>query len=126
MVRTYSKQQACPIARALGIIGDRWTLLLVRDLHRGHSRFADLLVTLNGISPTVLSDRLQLLEHEGLVTRSFYSEHPPRAEYVLTEKGAALAPVLRTLITWGEEYASVPLERSASPSAGTAGKRPTR
>lgn len=106
MARTYAYQQLCPIARSLDILGDRWTLLLIRDLGRGHSRFADLMRELRGISPNILSDRLKLLEEEGLVVSALYSEHPPRAEYVLTHKGQALAPVLRAFTAWGNEYAS--------------------
>ena len=108
MARTYARQQACPIARSLDIVGDRWTLLVLRDLRRGHSKFADLLVSLQGISPTVLSERLQALEREGIVTRQFYSDHPPRAEYVLTERGNSLAPVLQALYAWGTEHAPRP------------------
>lgn len=105
MARTYDTQQACPIARSLDVLGDRWTLLMIRDLRRGHTKFADLLVSLRGISPTVLSERLQSLEREGVVERRFYSEHPPRAEYVLTAKGNALAPVLQAISVWGNEHA---------------------
>jgi len=105
MQRTYDTQQACPIARTLDIVGDRWKLLLIRDLRRGQTRFADLLTTLRGISPTVLSERLQSLERDGIVERRIYSEHPPRAEYTLTEKGHSLAPVLQAFYAWGTEYA---------------------
>lgn len=108
MARTYETQQACPIARTLDVLGDRWTLLVIRDLRRGHTRFADLLVSLRGISPTVLSERLQSLERDGVVERRFYSDHPPRAEYTLTDKGNALAPVLQAITTWGNEYAPRP------------------
>jgi DNA-binding HxlR family transcriptional regulator len=108
LARTYTRQQRCPIARSLDIVGDRWTLLVIRDLARGHTRFADLMTELRGISPNVLSDRLKHLEQEGLVTSSLYSEHPPRAEYRLTEKGEALFPALRALAAWGREYAPRP------------------
>ncbi len=105
MARIYDKQQACPIARSLDMLGDRWTLLVIRDLRRGHSKFADLLVSLSGISPTVLSERLQSLERDAIVERRFYSDHPPRAEYVMTAKGDALAPVLQAFYAWGTEHA---------------------
>lgn len=108
MTRMYDQQQACPIARSLDVLGDRWTLLVIRDLRRGHSKFADLLVSLRGISPSVLSERLQSLEREGVVERRFYSEHPPRAEYVLTAKGDALAPILQAFSVWGNESAPRP------------------
>lgn len=105
MARTYGRQQACPIARSLDLVGDRWTLLVLRDLRRGRLKFAELLVSLEGISPTVLSGRLQSLEQDGIVARRFYSDHPPRAEYVLTPKGDSLAPVLQALYAWGSEHA---------------------
>jgi DNA-binding HxlR family transcriptional regulator len=108
VARKYTYQQRCPIARSLDIVGDRWTLLVIRDLGRGHARFADLMRELRGIAPNVLSDRLKLLENEGLVASTLYSNHPPRAEYALTEKGRALAPVLRAFTDWGNEYASRP------------------
>jgi DNA-binding HxlR family transcriptional regulator len=104
MTRTYATQQACPIARTLDVIGDRWTMLVIRDLLRGHSRFNDLLECLDGISPNLLSDRLKALEQHGIVERSFYNDHPPRAEYQLTEKGRALGPAMRALADWGERY----------------------
>src|SRR5262249_57593593 len=78
--------QACPVAKSLELVGDRWTLLLVRDLLRGARRFQDSQRSLTGIPPNILSDRLTLMEEHGLATRQFYSEHPPRAEDVLTHK----------------------------------------
>ena len=82
--------QACPVAKSLELVGDRWTLLLIRDLLRGPRRFQDFQESLAGIPPNILSDRLKLMEEHALVTRRFYSEHPPRAEYVLTDKGREL------------------------------------
>jgi DNA-binding HxlR family transcriptional regulator len=96
--------QACPVAQALEVVGDRWTLLLVRDLLRGAQRFQDFLASLPGIAPTILSDRLKLMEEHGLVTRAFYSDHPPRAAYVLTDKGQELGSVVGALATWGSRY----------------------
>ena len=72
--------QPCPVAKTLELIGDRWTLLLVRDLLPGTRRFQDLLTSLSGIAPNILSDRLKLMEEHGLVSRRLYSEHPPRAD----------------------------------------------
>ena len=106
MTRRYAHQQRCPIARSLDIVGDRWTLLVIRDLARGHSRFASLQHELRGIAPNMLSERLKLLEGEGLITSALYSQHPPRAEYSLTEKGRALVPVLDALAAWGTEHTS--------------------
>lgn len=95
----------CPVARTLEIIGDRWTILIVRDLLlKGHRKFLDFELSLTGISPNTLSARLKILEEAGLVQRRFYEQHPPRAEYVLTDKGRELGPVLRALRAWGEKH----------------------
>ena len=91
----------CPIARSLEVLGDRWTLLIVRDLLAGKRRYQELLDSLSGISTNLLAERLRRLEHEGIITRHYYSEHPPRPEYVLTEKGRSLASVLDALYNWG-------------------------
>lgn len=114
MGRTYETQQTCPVARSLDLLGDRWTLLIVRDLLRGHTRFTDLMTSLDGISPNLLSARLKNLEEAEVVERSFYSEHPPRAEYALTEKGLALRPIIRAIYQWGEEFQPRTVEAPAS------------
>jgi DNA-binding HxlR family transcriptional regulator len=93
------------VAATLDVVGDRWTLLIVRDLLRSRGRFAELRETVEGIPPSVLSARLKTLEREGAVARRFYSDHPPRAEYVLTAKGHALGVVVGALASWGERYA---------------------
>lgn len=95
----------CPVATSLDIVGDRWTLLIVRDLLRGRTRFGDFRQSVEGIPPSVLSARLKLLEEQGIVRRRFYSDHPPRAEYVLTAKGHGLGVVVGALASWGEKYA---------------------
>lgn len=95
----------CPVARTLEIIGDRWTILIIRDLLlNGPSKFLDLEWSLSGISPNTLSARLKTLEEADLVERRFYEQHPPRAEYVLTAKGRELGPVLRALKNWGLKH----------------------
>src|SRR3989304_2509627 len=96
--------QTCPIAQALDIVGDRWTLLIVRDLFLGQRRYGELLQSSPGIPPKLLSDRLKRLEGHGLIERAIYSEHPLRAEYRLTERGLTLAPVLGAILTWGLEH----------------------
>jgi len=96
--------QACPVAKTLEVVGDRWTLLMVRDLLRGGRRFQDFQASLKGIAPTVLSDRLKLMEDHGLVTRHFYSDHPPRAEYTLTDKGQELGIIVGALAAWGSRH----------------------
>ena len=88
----------CPVAHTLDIVGERWTFLVLRDLLReGPRKFQDLETSLTGIGPNTLSARLKRLEEAGIVERRFYEQHPPRAEYVLTEKGRGLGPVLLAL-----------------------------
>ena len=95
----------CPVARALDIIGERWTFLIIRDMFLlGPRRFQDLEESLNGIAPNTLSARIKTLEAAGAIERLLYSEHPPRAEYMLTEKGKALGPALMALKEWGLKY----------------------
>ena len=76
--------QPCPVARSLEFLGERWTLLIVRDLLMGPRKFQDFSASLSGVAPAVLSHRLKVLEKHGIVSRHLYSEHPPRAEYSLT------------------------------------------
>ncbi len=95
----------CPVASALDIVGDRWTLLIVRDLLRGQTRFTQLRRSVEGVTTSLLSDRLKLLEREGIIERRFYSDHPPRAEYVLTKKGHGLGVIVGALSVWGQEQA---------------------
>ena len=102
--RTYESQPNCPIARALDIVGERWTILILRDLAFGVSRFKEILRSLDGIPSNLLSSRLKRLEDQGIVERSFYSQHPPRAEYTLTCKGQRLIPLLSVLAEWGAWY----------------------
>jgi DNA-binding HxlR family transcriptional regulator len=96
--------QACPVAKTLEVVGDRWTLLIVRDLLQGARRFQDFQTSLKGIAPNILSDRLKLMEEHGLVSRRFYSDHPPRADYVLTDKGRELGLVVAALALWGSRH----------------------
>lgn len=104
MTRRYSSQDFCPVARTLDVIGDRWTLLVLRDVANGITKYSDLLESLKGISPNLLAQRLKRLEKEGVLERSFYSDHPPRAEYKLTQKGRDLRPVLSSMAEWGFKY----------------------
>jgi DNA-binding HxlR family transcriptional regulator len=95
----------CPVARTLDVIGERWTILILRDFFlSGPRRFQDFLEGLEGISPNTLSDRLKTLEAAGIVERHFYDQHPPRAEYRLTPKGKELGPVLLALRKWGDKH----------------------
>ena len=96
--------QTCPVARSLEFLGERWTLLIVRDLLMGPRKFQDFSASLRGVAPAVLSHRLKVLEAHGIVSRRLYSEHPPRAEYALTDQGLELRPVVRALGIWGARH----------------------
>lgn len=102
---TKSYGQECPIACTLDMIGDRWSMLIIRDLRLGTSRFNDLLEGLPGLSTKTLSERLRSLEEHGLVERREYHERPPRASYHLTEFGMTLQPVFDAFYAWGMEHA---------------------
>ena len=94
---------ACPVARALAIVGDRWTLLIVRELFFGTRRFDDL-QALSGASSHLLATRLRRLEEDGVVERRQYNDRPPRYEYTLTPKGRDLQPVMFALRSWGAKW----------------------
>src|SRR5436853_7814887 len=94
----------CPVCRTADIVCGKWTLLLVRDLAEGRSRFCELERSLAGISPRTLSLRLRALEEEGIVERHTFHEVPPRVEYALTEKGQALLPIIAHMRAYGEEW----------------------
>jgi DNA-binding HxlR family transcriptional regulator len=97
--------QNCPVARALDVIGEKWSLLVLRDLFRkGPLRFQELENALPGVAPNTLSARLKTLESQGIIGTRLYESHPPRYEYFLTDKGKALGPVLKALHGWGERF----------------------
>ena len=100
--RTYDTQN-CSVARALEVVGERWSLLIVRDLMLGYRRFDELHERL-GIARNVLASRLDLLVEEGVLERRLYQERPPRHEYHLTAKGRDLWPVIIALSSWGDRY----------------------
>ena len=93
--------QHCPVAKSLDLIGERWTLLIVRNLLRDSARFQDLRAQLTGIPPKLLADRLQRMERQGLVARELYQKRPPRASYALTARGRDLGLVVGALAIWG-------------------------
>src|SRR6202142_4343677 len=94
----------CPVVHTTELIGGKWTLLLVRDLADGYSRFCELERSLAGISPRTLSLRLRALEEEGIVERLTFAEVPPRVEYALTAKGRALLPIIDDIRAYGEDW----------------------
>ncbi|TMM07258.1 MAG: helix-turn-helix transcriptional regulator [Actinobacteria bacterium] len=95
---------SCPVCRTAEIVCGKWTLLVIRDLAEGRSRFCELERSLQGISPRTLSLRLRALEEEGVVERQTFPEVPPRVEYALTSKGRALVPLIEDMRTYGREW----------------------
>ena len=94
----------CPVASAIDLFGDRWTLVVLRTIFAGRHRFGDLLDASEGIATNILSDRLDRLDRYGLVTRHPYQDNPARFEYRLTERGADLFPVLQALAAWSGKH----------------------
>jgi DNA-binding HxlR family transcriptional regulator len=94
----------CPVCATADLVCAKWTILVIRDLAEGRSRFCELERSLSGISPRTLSLRLRALEEEGIVTRRTYPEVPPRVEYELTDKGRALLPLIEDMRRYGREW----------------------
>jgi DNA-binding HxlR family transcriptional regulator len=97
------KNPGC-VARAVSILGNKWTALLIMELATGSSRFSTLEKTLQGISPRTLSQRLDELEHQKIITKKSYAKVPPHVEYDLTAKGRDLIPILKSMAAWGDKY----------------------
>ncbi len=97
----------CSIARTLDVVGEWWTLLIMRDAFRGTTRFDDFHASL-GMARSVLTARLRKLTEQGILERRAYSEHPPRFEYRLTDKGQDLFPIIAAMIGWGDAWAPTP------------------
>ena len=97
-------RSGCPIANTLDIVGDRWTLIILRDMFVGNSKFSEFLASPERITTNVLTDRLQLLEQTGLVEKKPYQMRPPRYEYLMTKKGEALLPVLQAMCIWANQF----------------------
>lgn len=107
MLRNDYPGQICSVAKSLEVVGERWSLLIVRDVMNGNRRFGELQDSL-GVARNVLSARLQRLVDEGILERRAYQESPPRHEYFLTEKGLDLWPALIALLHWGDKYSAGP------------------
>jgi DNA-binding HxlR family transcriptional regulator len=105
---------SCPVCRTAEVVCGKWTLLVIRDLAEGSSRFCELERSLEGISPRTLSLRLRALEEEGIVERHTFPEVPPRVEYALTEKGKALVPLVEDMRRYGTRWL---FEDAAEPAA---------
>jgi DNA-binding HxlR family transcriptional regulator len=115
----------CAVACTLDLVGDKWSLLVVRDLLPGNVTYGELQNSPEGIPTNILADRLRRLEQAGLIAKSAYHEHPVRYVYGLTEKGKALSDVLRALVRWGKKHipGTLVLERPALHSVR--GRKPT-
>lgn len=94
----------CPVEATLSIIGDKWKILILRDLIDGTKRFGELKKSIGSISQKVLTQQLRDMEEDGLVDRKAYAEIPPRVEYSLTETGNSLKPILDSMFLWGQQY----------------------
>lgn len=95
---------ACPVEITMGLIGEKWKVLIIRDLLTGTKRFGELKKSLTGITQKVLTNNLRQMEASGLINRKVYAEVPPRVEYSLTETGLSLKPILDSMVQWGNEY----------------------
>lgn len=96
----------CPVEMTLQLIGDKWKVLILRDLITGTRRFNELMRSVGGITQKVLTSHLRAMERDGLLTRKIYPEVPPKVEYTLTETGYSLKPILDSMSAWGEDYKS--------------------
>ena len=97
-------RSSCPITNVLDTLGDKWTLLVIRDLVLGKRRYQEFASSPERIASNILADRLKKLETAGLITRRAYQRNPVRYEYLLTEKGDGLKPVLEAIIVWGKKH----------------------
>ena len=95
---------ACPVETTLTLIGDKWKVLILRDLMDGTKRFGELKKSIGSVSQKVLTAQLRDMEESGLLSRKVYAEVPPRVEYTLTDLGYSLKPILDAMWNWGEEY----------------------
>ena len=98
---------ACPVATTVQLIGNKWKLLIIRNLLERPWRFNELQKSLAGISQKVLTDSLRSMEKDGLVTRTVYAEVPPRVEYALSALGESMRPILDTMADWGSKYQKI-------------------
>ncbi|MFM8332539.1 MAG: winged helix-turn-helix transcriptional regulator, partial [Candidatus Methylumidiphilus sp.] len=94
----------CPVANVLDLFGDKWTLLIVRDLVLGKMRYGEFAQSPEGIPSNILADRLKKLEAAGVVARQAYCDKPPRYQYALTDKGKDIVPVLEAMVDWAIKH----------------------
>jgi DNA-binding HxlR family transcriptional regulator len=98
------RRSGCPVACTLDILGDKWTMLVVRDLFRGATKYSEFLASPERITTNILADWLKRLESEGLISKSPYQDNPVRFEYGLTVKGRDLRPLMQSMIEWATKY----------------------
>ena len=103
-IKAVKELPACPVETTLTLIGDKWKVLILRDLMTGTKRFGELKKSVGNVSQKVLTSQLRDMEESGLVNRKVYAEVPPRVEYSLTELGKSLNPILDAMKCWGEDY----------------------
>ena len=103
-IKTAKDLPACPVETTLTLIGNKWTVLILRDLMDGTKRFGQLKKSLGSVSQKVLTAQLRAMEENGLLTRKVYAEVPPKVEYSLTDLGQSLKPILDAMGCWGENY----------------------
>ena len=104
---TKEELPACPVATTVGLIGNKWKLLIIRDLLTGTKRFGELRKSVTGISQKMLTDNLRSLEQDGLVIRTIFAEVPPRVEYELSGLGNTLRPIMDSMEVWGKRYKEI-------------------
>jgi DNA-binding HxlR family transcriptional regulator len=114
------RRSPCPIGCSLDLLGDRWTLLIIRDLFRGKSRFGEFADSPEGIPTNILADRLARLEQAELIQSAPYQQNPPRHAYTLTRKGRDLEPVLSALVKWGKRHVPGTFTQDEIAAAGRA------
>lgn len=102
--KTIKELPACPVETTLTLIGNKWKVLILRDLLTGTKRFGELKKSIGNVSQKVLTAQLRAMEENGLLIRTVYAEVPPRVEYTLTDLGESIKPILDAMGNWGEEY----------------------
>jgi DNA-binding HxlR family transcriptional regulator len=112
------RRSLCPVANTLDLVGDKWTLLIVRDMRHGRRTYGELADSPEGIPTNILADRLKRLEDAGIVERTAYQDRPTRYAYTLTAKGEDLGEVLRAFVQWGKKH--IPGTRTRSEAAAEA------
>ena len=112
-----ARRSRCPVSCTLDVLGDKWSLLVIRDVMRGKRRYAEFLASPEGIPTNILAERLKRLAASGVIRAQRYSEHPPRVEYLLTTKGEDLRPIMRAMVDWGIRHAGGRTPPPVTPAA---------